>query len=376
MTCAPSVLNPEGWTEVNQYVEPAAMGTALHEFCQRIVETGEYDLSEINAKFPDDAPRARMIVSNFFTVWNEAKNTITKPVCELHREVLLTETDALTVVLSGHIDLCQIDPDSAFILDYKTGRSHENHYDQIAGYAFLLWDYVGRPSAYSVQAAVVYLEDNTVQNYVFTAPQLQKWRDDVVTKVSDRQYVISRKCGYCRIAASCTAHKTDRAYTMSLLEGPEAQGGKVAWTQFTPEERGVLLDRLYVVKKGLERTEISLKSAMQGTISGPAVERMDIGNGMVYERVKTVRRRVHGTKALTVLRRRYDSSIIDGLVEFDLDALLDTAAKYAARGKKAEARQKLLEQLVEAGGVTLETQDRFQRRPADEQKLVVANTKS
>jgi myo-inositol-1-phosphate synthase len=91
---------------------------------------------------------------------------------------------------------------------------------------------------------------------------------------------------------------------------------------------------------------------------------------MVYERVRTYRRRVDGATAYRVLSRRFDTSVLAQITEYKLEDILDLAAKYAPRNKKQQAREDLLNKLIQAGAVYTEEVERYQRRPANEKKLV------
>ena len=365
MACAPSELNPEKFQEVFIEIEPAEVGTLVHEFAQRIVDTGEYSVEEIKARRPEDIDRALLLISNFFTLWNEAKLTMTSPKTELFHQVKLVDTDELELNLSGHIDLSQIDPDRAIILDYKSGRLHENHYHQIAAYAFLAWDYAGKPSRYEVHVAVTYLEDLAVTNYSFTAEDLTKWRAEVVAHVGDTRYTIGKKCAFCKIQGSCPAYREYTQQAVNFLKSDDAQKGKVGWMDVEPAERGSLVDAMYVVKKGMERVEISLKSALSGKDGN---NQIDLGNGYVYRKTTRDEKVLNSKAALPILRTRFDQSHLDTITSYSLDDVLDLAAKFAPRGKKEKAREELLALLVESNAVTIVKKERHERRPSDETK--------
>jgi hypothetical protein len=369
MVCPASVLNPDGLPRVEVYGEAAEFGTAMHGFCQELVETGEFNLTPVIDRHPTEAGRAKKIADNFLTVWNMARLRITKPVCELAHSTVLAESPEHLVTLTGHIDVCQIDIGGAFILDYKTGRSHENHYHQLAGYAFILWDYAGKPDVFSVNIAVVYLEDNTTQSYLLKASDLKSWKTSVMEKALAPSYVVSRKCGYCNIASQCKPHAEDVAYTLSFLESEDAHSRRVGWKSMTPEERGKLIDRMYVVERGIQKVKSSLKAAMLGDVAHRPVNRLDIGNGMVYERVTVKGHTVVSDKAWDVLKGRFDEKIVRDISELPLGAILSLVASYAPMGKKIKAKADMLERLVERGAVLVEQSERFLRRPADESQL-------
>lgn len=345
-------------------MEAAALGTDLHTVFQQIVETGEYTVETVKEKYPKEHGRINQLIANFFALWKDAREVMTHPECEVAHECTIATTDQIELVLTGHIDLSQTDDADALILDYKTGRSHENHYHQVAGYAFLLWDRTRRPENFTVRATVVYLEDNSLQNYAWTAQDLIAWAAEIAVKVADTRLTVSRKCGYCRISNSCPAYASFTKQAISFFSEDDQQAGRVPWTEMLPEERGALLDKLYVVKRGMERTELSLKGAMQNRMKD--VTRLDLGKGMVYERVATKVRTVKPEIALPILRKRFDQELIDDITSLKLDDVLALYAKFAPKGKKTIVRDETAQMLIDAGAVEVETQERFQRRPADE----------
>ncbi len=365
MTCAPSELNPEGLVQVYTEVPAAELGTLVHEFAQRIVDTGEYNVEELIARKPEDMERAELLIRNFFTVYSEARTVLTKPQTEVYAEAVLFEhignpPNAHRITITGHIDLCQIEPTVAHILDYKTGRVHDNHYHQIAGYARLAWEVAGKPDVYTVNVSVVYLEDLDITNYVFTADDLVKWSGEVVAKVSDTRYTVGKKCAYCAIQGSCPAYREYTQAAIRFLQSDNAQKGKVGWTDVEPEERGSLVDAMYVVDKGLGRVKDTMKNVLQGS---PKDAALDLGHGVGYTKVVRTTEHLNTKRALPLLRQRYDQEHLDKVTEISLTDLLDLAASFAPKGQKQAEKDKLLRKLRSAGVIYTTKQERFERRP-------------
>lgn len=366
MTCAPSELNPEKMPEVFIEIEPAELGTLVHEFAQRIVTSGEWTVDELKARRPKDMERAELLIRNFFTVWAEAKQTITAPQCEVYHETVLVDTPELEIKLTGHIDLCQIEAAAATILDYKTGRLHDNHYHQIAGYAVLAWDKAGRPAAYRVNVAVVYLEDLSITNYEFSADDLRKWIGDVVEKTKDTRYTVGKRCAFCKIQGSCPAYKEYVGAAVRFFQSEDAQKGKVGWIDVDPEERGSLVDVMYVVEKGIGRVKDSLKSTLQGKKGSAA---LDLGGGMGYTKTTRKENVLITERALKTLRERFDQEHLDSITTLKLSDVLDLVASFAPQGKKQKAKDEFLAKLIRVGAVKVVEAERFERRPLKEGKL-------
>lgn len=365
LSCGPSELNPEGFQEVFTENDAAGTGTLVHEFADRIVKTGEYDVAELRKRRADSLPRIETLISNFYKVWEEAQLTITKPQTEVFNEVVLYDTADLKIILTGHIDLCQIGPKQAIILDYKTGRLHDDHYHQIAGYAYLAWDRAGGPVAYRVDVAVVYLEDNSVTNYTFTAADLQKWAGEVVAKVGDTRYTVGKKCAFCKIQGSCPAYREYTQAAIKFFQSDKAQRGAVSWMDVAPEERGSLVDAMYVTQKGIERVKDSLKFVMASAKSGTS---LDLGKGMEYTKIIREYEGLDTKKALPVLRERYDSKFIDNLVSITLADVLDLAASFVIPARKAKEKERLKKRLQSVGAIYTGKSSRFERRLKKENK--------
>lgn len=366
MTCAPSELNPGGFQEVHIEIEPAELGTLVHEFAERIVKTGEYSTEELKGRRPADMERAELLIGNFYTVWEEAKKTLDHPQVELYREATLVDNDNAKIILTGHIDLCQVGPQSALILDYKTGRLHDNHYHQLAGYAFLLWDYAGRPAEYIVNVSVVYLEDLSITNYSFSANDLRKWQAEVVEHSGDTRYTVGKKCAFCKIQGSCPAYREYTQAAIRFFKSDDAQKGRVSWVEADPEERGSLVDVMYVVSKGADRVKDSLKAALQGK-KGEAS--LDLGGGTAYSKIVRKEKVLLTGKALPLLRQRFREDLVDGMTTIKLSDVLELVASFAPPRGKSKAKEEFLAKLIAAGAVVEVEKERFERRNSTEQKL-------
>lgn len=369
MACPASELNPDKLTEVIVDGEGAELGTLVHEFAQRVVQTGEVDLTELTSRCPSSVDRASLLIKNFKALWREARKTITKPVCELSLESVIHDTDSQQIRLTGHIDVCHIEPDRAFLLDYKTGYGREDHTYQVAGYAYLLWDYVGRPDDFSVYAAVAYLEDLTVVNYVFSSALIRKTRDDIIRQADParRKYVVNRRCAFCKLQNSCPSLREYNRGTLAFLSSEEAQRGRIKWTEMTPEERGNLIDRLYIVKRAIDRIEKSLRAV---TLSRPG-QTLDIGGGMVYSRSTRKRHVLNVQKALPVLRRRFTQKQLDTITQIDWGDLMSLARKYCPRKGKVGSLQQLMDTLDRNGAIEELETGTFGRRSAKQEQLSV-----
>jgi hypothetical protein len=359
MVCTPSVIHPDGFLPVEGENETALLGTLVHALCESVVATGEYDVKPLRQQLSDnDYARAMMLFNNFIDVWTEARKFILEPEVETYHEADIGGGIAIT----GHMDVHQRYSDRAYVIDYKTGRQHENHYHQMAGYAFLCWDMAGRPQKYVVYVTAVYLEDKTTQGYEFSPDSLNQWAAGVVAKVADTRFVVGRKCSFCGIQGSCPAYRVYVGGAIAALT--DRPYDRPVWEELAPEQRGALADSMYVVEKAIDRAKFGLRHAVRAAGS------LDLGGGNQYELVEQSERGVDADKARAVLAKLVPEW--HSHARFRLDDLLTAYAKQAPRGEKGKYKKALLDKLADAGAIITAKSTKMYRRPKAETKMTEA----
>jgi RecB family exonuclease len=375
MVCTNAVLNPDGLQVVESENPTATLGTDVHALCEGLVKTGAYDLAALKQKHTEaDYDRGVIQFGNFLRLWAQAKDYMPQAQTEVYHEcVLLAGSDAAKVngvTLTGNIDCVQFDATEAYILDYKTGRTHEDHYHQMAGYAYLCWDKAGLPAAYTVYVTTVYLEDNAVHPYVFTADSLEAWAGDVLKQIGQQRYTVGRKCGVCTLQDSCPAYRAYAGNAVQVLINgvlADINDGVPIWRQLDADERGHLVDQVYVVDKALDRIRLTLRNEVksQGAV--------DLGGGKEYVLTEYEEKHLDAAKAAKVLAVRLPGFRLEGeaakLATLNLNEVLDAFAARAARGGKTTARNELFRELDAAGAVVRIKSTKMARRPKGEKTL-------
>lgn len=358
MTCTPAILNPDGLQEVEQENETSILGTLVHGLCEKLVSTGSYDLGELRQRLNEsDFERASVLFNNFLRVWGVASVHMRRPEVEVDFNVELPHC-----ILTGHIDCRHVDADRAFILDYKTGRQHEDHFHQMAAYAFGTWAQSGKPESYTVYVTTVYLEDNTVTPYEFTAAQLREWEAEVGIKLLDLRYVAGRKCAFCRLQDTCPAYKVYAANARDfLLNNPNIPAP--TWDAMTPEDRGALVDAMYVLEKAIDRVKLGLRNQVKKAGS------VDIGGGKEYVLVETKDFHLDVETAMPILSKRLGRKTVERNARLPLHVVMEEVGFRAPKGNKAKAKQALFEELDAAGAIVRSSSTKMWRRPKGEQQL-------
>jgi RecB family exonuclease len=360
MTCTPAVLNPDGLQVVESENETATLGTLVHGLCEELVKTGAVDLEAVkNRVTPEEYERAASLFNNFLTVWRQASRYIPNPITEQ-----AFSAGVATWTLTGHIDCYSFNvaEGRAFVLDYKTGRTHEDHYHQMAAYAYLVWDAKALVEPFTAHVSAVYLEDNSVHPYTFTADDLKKWANEVTAKLDDLRYTTGRKCALCTLQDTCPAYRVYARNALAVLSGI---GGNETpgWWGMSPNDRGKLVDQMYAVDKALDRARLSLRNEVKAKGS------VDIGGGKEYALVESEDRVIDVEKAIPILAKRIGAATVHRNSRLPLDSVLTAYAAKAAKGQKGRARKELLEELEAAGAVQKIKSTRMWRRPKGEKTL-------
>jgi hypothetical protein len=361
-TCAPAVLNPDGLQAFETENEPATLGTAVHGLCETAVRTGTYDIRPFKQRFADeDYKRAGKLMQNFAHVWAEASKVMKEPLLE--QEVIV---DIGPMVLTGHIDVMYVDAAKkrAYIMDYKTGRQHENHFHQMAGYAYGVWvNRLNRHDEARVFVTAVYLEDTTVTPYEFSADDLVAWENELKIQTRNRAYVVGRKCFGCKLNTECPAYTKFVSSSIRLLAGKGHPETVADWKGLTPEARGQLMDRVYVLEKAIDRLKTSLRNAVRSAGA------LDVGNGKEYTIVEEKNEFLDPVLARRVLAKTLPLPLINRLSRISLVDALAAVVARAPKGVKAKAREAAYEKLDEAGAVIRNKSSKMFLRPIKEQKL-------
>ncbi len=359
-SCAPSVLNPDNLVQIETENESALLGTLVHWAIEQLLTRKVLALGELEQRLskPDFA-RANMLFDNFLTAWEQASQVMLNPQTEGAFSVEFSN-----VVVTGHVDCFHMEPDHAYILDWKTGRQHDDHYHQVAAYSYGVWDKAGRPGKYVVYSTTVYLEDNSVKPLTFTAAMLERWQGEVEARMGDKRYTVGRKCATCSFQDTCPAYTKYAANAMALLENTNPY----ALTARSPKALGEVVDKLYVLDKAKERVRRILKDRVlkEGAL--------DLGAGQEFTMVPTTETALDFKKGRKILEKRLGKKAMAALMEVSLNDALGEYAKLAARGKKKVARQELFDELDKAGAIVYTESSKMFRRPRGEQKLLTETT--
>jgi hypothetical protein len=351
MTCANSVVNPDGLTEVETENGAAETGTIVHALAEDLVRHDHCDLKHhaIRLKEIDGLDRAVELLPKIERIWQLAKPVFIKPILEEYLEAEI----APGIFITGHIDINEAFETHAFILDWKTGRQRVEHYHQVMGYAFLVWVKMGRPDDYEFYITVAYVEDgvNGLEKMpVITPADLAEWALAVCDKLKDHRYVTSEKCVHCPLANTCVAHREKQESAVRVITGT---GGQLR----TMEDRADVINRLKIVEDAVKTFRGSLKADVQA--NGP----IDLGDGTHYVIEEKRQETLNAAQALTVLGDHgLTPSDVVAAAKLSLPNLRQVVYKRAVKGDKGESVTRLNDALIKAKALFQSTSSQMWRR--------------
>jgi len=353
MTCANSVINPDGVLEVETENGAAETGTIIHTLAEDLVRHGRCELRhhQIRLAEIDGLDRAIELLPKIERIWNLAKPVFVSPRLEEYLEAEI----APGIIISGHIDLHEAFSDRAFVLDWKTGRQRVEHYHQIMGYAFLVWTKVGRPADYELYLTVAYVEDaehGLEKMPVITPADLTEWAAGVAKHAEDLRYVTSEKCVHCPLADGCTAFRQKQESAVRVICGDDV-GGQLRRL----ENRADVINRLKIVEDAVKTFRAQLKADVQA--HGP----IDLGDGTQYQIEEKRQEAVDTPKTLTTLAELgLTAEDVVSSVKISLPQVRKIVYNRAMKGDKAESVARLDAALINAKALFQTTTSQLWRR--------------
>lgn len=360
MSCSNSVTNPDYLLSVEQEFEAAETGTLIHRLAEAYIKEGVDNVDHYadRLRMLDGYDRAHELFPNIQRVWKLARGTFKEPKIERYLESPIGMGPNEDVVITGHIDVSEIGEDAAYVLDWKTGRVRDDHYHQMAGYAYLVYaarcaSALGPVNDYVVYCTVCYADDGSFYKYSFTADQLNEWGDDVVAQVENQRYVYNKRCVYCPLSTTCEAYQAKARTAVATIMGETA----VSLLRDMPnKDRAEVLQKLKIVETAVKNFRSELKADVK--VNGP----LPTGDGREYVIKRTRNRHLNTSKALTVLNNHLTDAEIFDCTSIGLAKAEASVKKRADKGMKTAAAQALNDDLHKAGAVFYTEVDRMETR--------------
>lgn len=386
-SCPPSVLadGPEV-IRITTHNEAASLGKAVHDCLAAYISVGYYDLPMVASAHGLSGEKimeeARKLISYAVYLWD---NDLGKYFPKLQTEAgidgpLLTVND-VEYKVSGTVDAASpAGANSAIFLDWKSGYIDTGHHQQMAAYAYLLWNFMGRPTDISITGVLVYIRHKYYRVLKYTTDSILQWEHDLTRNVLGQpdKYSPSPHCRYCDMFTCCKARVSLVQGSINELIGPDPDNpdkpdwvatGIEALVNITEENKnseevGDLVHnmafRIRLCKQSLKRGEDIIRETVERV--GP----IPIGCGFEIAMKEVEVRALKPTKALPILRARISESHIQQAMKLSLNKLLDTYADNRT-GKRSESREKLMNELFDADAVQITVQHRITEQEIEQE---------
>ncbi len=371
--CPPSILSTTH-NRITSQNTPAMIGKVVHECAAAYVESKKFDadaMCSVYGLVGEDVDTVRKLAFCAAGIWDrDISKYFTRPQVESSIKSSTPITvNGVQYYLSGTIDVASgVGATEAIFLDWKSGFVDDGYANQMLTYAYLLWDFMGRPQTISITGIVVFLRHRYFDVVKYDARTLEAWEYDLAHNVLENpdKFSPGPRCNYCEIRSSCEARREVVAGSIDdILSGNTDgwyQGGMDTLKDLTDVNKyndgvgDILSDMMFrisvcdsAIKSAKEMIKATLKRV--GPIPCGAKSQMDLKETEVKSLV--------AEKAIPVLRDSMSDSDIAAASRISLTKVMQTVSGRAPRGKKGEVRDGLVEKLDEAGAIRRSVQHRI-----------------
>lgn len=373
--------------------EAASLGKAVHECCATLIPKGSYDVDAASERhgISDEAKseaigllfyatKAWQVLAKYFNPDPGQRITeagVTGPVLE--------NIGGEQYQITGTIDLCSpVDQDKAIFLDWKSGYIDDGFYQQMSGYAYLLWCHMGRPERVSITGVVVFLRHQYWRVLRFNAEMLGQWERDLIRNQLNRpdSFRPGRACPHCELFSTCPARQAVSVQTIKDILGgadhPDRPGwwdrAKAVLSQLSVDNKAEkvvgetvsdVVFRIRMLSALVDAAKDVLRDSIRRVGPIPLGDGVELGLRPVF--IEKIRPEV----AMPLLRNYLSDGQMTGCMTLSLPKLLTTYAnsKPGESGwKKSVARKMLHGKLLDAGAVTVTRQERLEEVHSDPQE--------
>lgn len=369
--------------------DAATLGHACHDLGASLITAGVYDVKAAAEKHAlGDAARedASLLMLYAARAWKELAEYFPSPVVESYINGPELVVGGNTYMVTGTMDACSptIDNKGAIFLDWKSGYIDDGYHQQMAGYAYLLWNHMGRPTNIEITGVVVFLRHRYYRVVKYDATSLSQWEYDLTHNIlpAADSYSPGSSCRFCDLFASCVARQAVAISTVTEILGgaPDGPNGVPGWWdrakdvigQLTEDNKAepvvgeILSDVLFrvrLLKQMIENAKGMMREAVEKV--GP----IPLGGGehLVLREVEV--RKIKPVKGFSALQKFMSNTQIAECSTISLPKVLTMYGKQSTHttGSRKEARERLLEQLETKGAITVNVQKRLESAELDEE---------
>jgi hypothetical protein len=223
----------KGEITINEESEDSSIGSCVHAALSASIEGGGFEflkLMEVYGVPKSELKEVEYLYYSGLKTWEKVNSHFIDPECE---DYLSVEIGAFPFqfLLTGHIDVCSISDDVAFVLDWKTGQQKSSVIDQLYAYARLIFDAYPEVQKVQVMSAWVRLQEDDldIEKPVDRA-DVAIWEEKLLTdlKNNEDKYNVGEWCRYCPRNGECPANTANIQSCLAIIktEGDDWEKGK------------------------------------------------------------------------------------------------------------------------------------------------------
>ena len=362
MACPASLEDAE--IKIDRVGEPAKLGKAVHSVCEEIVKTDQ--ISELRPfalenNVEDKMDDLEFLAHSAYRLWEGTKeqaglkryfrNPSVEVTDDFSFQAVNQHGEKVPVRIHGRADVQEIFDDHAIVLDWKTGRKHDEY------------NYVGQMKAFAVLAAakskqikpvstvLVWLRNGIVSPIVtFTREELKRWligfaKHDLFW--DGKTYRPGPHCQFCPRYLACPARKKMLSQSIELFSNTNVTEKLGGWLK-EPEKLAIAIDQAKLVAQVARGFVEQAKELLDGHEPIPIPGKPGYGYAVV-----------EGSSAVKILPRKAWPIIAEELDEEDIETCVSISATKlkkalmdkAEHGQKAAFMKEMMEKLEKAGAL-------------------------
>ncbi len=366
--CPASVLNPDRLPIIKASGRPAAIGTAAHSLLASLVQTGHYDITGLVDRLELDSEAEEELLSLVWygsQVWDAVGSAMPQAQVEARAEFPLS-VGQQEYLVSGTIDVADVDSQPPVFIDYKSGYIETGHANQQFTYAYILWRLLGKPDDFLVKGIVAYLRHRYYRVREYRHADMAEWEYNLTRNIlgNPDRYAPNPACVYCGLAVSCPARKAAaRTAIEDVLCDPQRPGdprwleaSQAALLDLTAETRnnpgvaelaGELLFRCCLLSGAADQVMALLKETAE------RVGGIPLPGDREYVVKVSDSHKLNPLRALPVLEARMSTDQLAPCMRISLPAVMKATGLDLNRKARKRAREDLLQRLTQAGALEI-----------------------
>src|SRR3990167_8363336 len=341
--CGGSLRPAEGEVLIDPIEEGGQLGSAVHEALAHLVSTNTLlDVRPLALKYEADPDEVGRLTYYGNLAWQQLRHAFPDPMVE--QEVTVEGEQPI----SGHIDVLSFTPEIAALVDWKSGYRQTDFYNQLMGYAHLLFRVSG---VQTVRCSIVWLREQTIETFTVSRAEITSWAESLDQQVVnwDGVYHPGDHCTYCRRFSSCPARIAMARAAIEEVGGPQLTD--LLDVQDIQRHLPAVATlyrtgKIAVAKQVLKKIDEMIRAHIE------AVGPIPLSDTVELALVEEPRDQIDPLKAWPIITKYLTDVEFAPAVKIGKTALLDAIALKAPRGKKAGAKTQLMEELKAAWAVS------------------------